>query len=211
MVKKHFKVILLTGCLLIAGVTGLWSGKEKNYQKEIAEKVIRFHVLANSNSDEDQQLKLEVKDEMAGYMAGLLENSDSAEETKEILNDNLWAIQEEAGQIIRQKGYSYPVAVELKKTWFPVKQYGDCTFPAGDYEALRILIGDAGGKNWWCVLYPNLCYIDGTCAIAGEAQKEALKEVLTEDEYASVAEAPKSSLRPKLKIVEIFQKLKGEG
>ena len=148
----------------------------------IAGDISRFHVLANSDSQEDQRLKLKVKDGLVEYLKPLLSQAKSAEESRAIIESNLSNIQNEAERLIVREGYSYEAGVEMTTCYFPIKTYGDCTFPAGEYEALRIRIGDARGKNWWCVLYPNLCFIDSLHGVVPEEQKQALRNVLTEEE-----------------------------
>lgn len=155
-------------------------------QEHLATEVLRFHVLANSDSDDDQELKLKVKSGIIEYMQEQLPESKSLAQTKAWAKANRKEIIETAEHIIRDEGYSYPVSVAVTNSYFPDKTYGDVTFPAGQYEALKVEIGDAAGRNWWCVLYPNLCFVDATHAVVPEEGKEELKEVLAEDEYEMV-------------------------
>lgn len=155
-------------------------------QAGIAEEIIRFHVLANSDSDADQDLKMTVKENVVAYMSELLADAQSIDETRACIKAHLSDIEEYAAKVISENGYEYAVTAELTTCYFPMKSYGDCTFPAGDYEALRVCIGKAAGKNWWCVLYPNLCFIDSIHAVVPEEQKEELKNILTEEEYNSL-------------------------
>lgn len=156
-------------------------------QEELAQEVFRFHVRANSDREEDQTLKLKVKDAVITYMKKALPDSDSAKETKD------WAIKHqeelirEARRVIRSEGYDYSVQVQIGPCKFPDKTYGDITFPAGMYEALEILIGNASGRNWWCVLYPNLCFVDAMNAVVPKEGKIQLQNVLTEEEYEIVS------------------------
>ena len=105
---------------------------------------------------------------------------------QQTIRDHLNEIEEAAGRYIRDMGYDYPVTAELGTCYFPVKEYGDLTFPAGEYKALKVNIGRSEGKNWWCVMYPTLCFVDSTYQIVPEESKEKLKENLTEDEYDSL-------------------------
>lgn len=179
----------------------------KDIQGDIAREVIRFHVLANSNSQADQELKIKVKNEIIKMLSSELEQSKSKEETKLILNHNLPKIEKKAREIILKNGYSYPVKAEIDYSYFPTKTYGDISLPAGEYEALRILIGNAEGKNWWCVMYPPLCFVDATAKLVPEKDKAELKGVLTENEYSLVSESNKPSIKVKFKVVEIFNSL----
>lgn len=164
-------------------------------QQGIAEEIIRFHVLANSNSEEDQQLKMQVKETVVSYLQQLLEDSDSVADSRAVLEEHLGDIEESAEQQIQQSGYQYPVQAVLTKAYFPVKTYGDCTFPAGDYEALQVRIGEARGRNWWCVVYPSLCFTDAIQGVVSEENKEKLKNLLTEEEYQSILDGGKVKVR----------------
>ena len=181
------KICAIVGVLIAILITGLLVNAKKNeMQGELARQVFRFHVLANSDSEEDQALKMKVKEEIITYMKQELPESDSVETTKKWARENLSQIEEVAERIIAEEGYEYSVKAEVTTCDFPDKSYGDITFPAGEYEALRIEIGQAKGQNWWCVLYPNLCFIDAVHAVVPEEGKEDLKEVLEEDTYEMV-------------------------
>ena len=181
------KICAIVGVLIGIFVTGLMVNAKKNeMQGELAKQVFRFHVLANSDSEEDQALKMKVKEAIITYMKQELPESDSVETTKKWARENLVQIEEVAAELIAEEGYEYPVKAEVTTCDFPDKTYGDITFPAGEYEALRIEIGQAEGQNWWCVLYPNLCFIDAVHAVVPEKGKKELKEVLEEDTYEMV-------------------------
>ena len=181
------KTCAMVGVLIGILITGLIvNAKKSEMQGELAEQVFRFHVLANSDSEEDQALKMKVKEAIIAYMKQELPESDSVETTKKWARENLVQIQQVAAEIIAEEGYEYSVKAEVTTCDFPDKTYGDITFPAGEYEALRIEIGQAKGQNWWCVLYPNLCFIDAGHAVVPEKGKNELKEVLEEDTYEMV-------------------------
>lgn len=164
-------------------------------QQELAKEVLRFHILANSDSDEDQNLKMQVKEEVLKFMKSQLPKSHSVDETKAWASGHIADIEELVEEMIAEKGYSYPVHAEVTFCDFPDKTYGDVTFPAGRYEALRIEIGEAKGHNWWCVLYPNLCFVDAANAVVPEEGKEELQEVLTEDEYHMITATSKVKIK----------------
>lgn len=181
------KTCAMVGVLIGILITGLIvNAKKSEMQGELAEQVFRFHVLANSDSGEDQALKMKVKEAIIAYMKQELPQSDSVETTKKWARENLVQIEQVAAEIIAEEGYEYSVKAEVTTCDFPDKTYGDITFPAGEYEALRIEIGQAKGQNWWCVLYPNLCFIDAVHAVVPEKGKNELKEVLDEDTYEMV-------------------------
>lgn len=181
------KICVLAGILISLVVTGIIvNAKQSHMQEDLAKEVFRFHVLANSDSDEDQALKMQVKEAVIAYMKEEIPDSDSVETTKEWARNHLDAIVNLAKAVIREEGYDYPVIAEVTTCDFPDKTYGDITFPSGRYEALRIEIGEANGQNWWCVLYPNLCFIDAVHAVVPEEGKKDLKKVLQEDTYEMV-------------------------
>lgn len=169
--------------------------KMEQVQKRMAKEVFRFHVLANSDSEDDQALKMRVKENVIQYMKEDIPYSDSAKTTKEWARTHVAEIEQEAERVIKKAGYDYPVKAEVTNCYFPDKTYGDVTFPKGEYEALRIEIGEAEGRNWWCVLYPNLCFIDAINAVVPEEGKEELKEVLDEEEYEMVTAGRKFKIK----------------
>lgn len=159
---------------------------DREIQQRIAGEVFRLHVIANSDTEKDQELKLKVKTRIVEYLKEILGEDAGLEETKEAVLTHLTEIEQEAENIIEEQGFDYPVEVVVEKTYFPEKTYGDCTFPAGEYEALKVKIGSAKGQNWWCVLYPSLCFLDDTYGIVTEVKKEDLKEVLTAEEFQEI-------------------------
>lgn len=159
---------------------------DREIQQGIAGEVFRLHVIANSDTEKDQELKLKVKTRIVEYLKEILGEDAGLEETKEAVLTHLTEIEQEAENIIEEQGFDYPVEVVVEKTYFPEKTYGDCTFPAGEYEALKVKIGSAKGQNWWCVLYPSLCFLDDTYGIVTEVKKEDLKEVLTAEEFQEI-------------------------
>ena len=160
-------------------------------QQEIAKEIIRFHVLANSDSEEDQALKMKVKEEVLKLLKEELDGISDLDGTRKAIQNHLEDIKNTAENVIRTEGYDYPVTVKLEPHEFPVKTYGDCTFPAGTYEALSVCIGKAEGQNWWCVVFPNLCFADTIHAVVPEKEKQELKNILTEDEYDCLFEGEK--------------------
>ena len=171
---------------------------EQEIQQGIAGEIFRLHVIANSDTQKDQELKLEVKNQVVDFLEEIVGETHSAEETKEAVLTHLAQIEEEARDTVEEKGYDYPVQAVVEKTYFPEKTYGDCTFPAGEYEALIIRIGDAKGKNWWCVLYPSLCFLDDTYAVVTEEKKEELQKVLTREEFLEVMQSPQEKKKVRI-------------
>ena len=126
-------------------------------QPSIASKILRFHVIANSDSSDDQAVKEQVRDAVGTYLQPLLEEADSLEETKQIVGRNIGEVIRISKRTLAEYGYDYEVSAHITTTEFPEKTYGSYTFPKGEYEALQIVIGEGTGKNWWCVLYPSIC------------------------------------------------------
>lgn len=181
--------------IVIAAVLTLWAVMQRGMLVEararqaeagISEQVLRFHVLADSDSGRDQKVKMQVKSAVISYLQEELEGKDGLEETKEFVREHLEEITELAQQTVRQENCSDSVTVELVMDEFPEKTYGDVTFPAGTYEALRIRIGSGKGHNWWCCLYPNLCFTDAVCGEVVPEDKQELKGVLDEDAYEMI-------------------------
>lgn len=173
---------LLTGLLLVQRGM-LVEARARRAGQELSREVLRFHVLADSDSPEDQQRKLEVKEALLAYMEEAMPLDADLEETCSWVRENLDSLEQTAEERLREEGCSDPVRAELVRDYFPEKTYGDVTFPAGEYTALRILIGAGQGHNWWCCLYPSLCFTDAVTAHVPEEEKEELGRVLGEDEY----------------------------
>lgn len=187
--KVNKKQMICMGIAVAAAwfITGLVVGqKEEKLQKNLAKEVFRFHVLANSDSKRDQALKMQVKENVISYMKEQLPNSDSVDETKKWATTHLKEIKNVAESTLKEEECYDKVKVMITNCYFPDKTYGDVTFPKGYYDALRIEIGEAKGQNWWCVLYPNLCFVDAVHAVVPDEGKKELKEVLDEEEYDMV-------------------------
>lgn len=130
-----------------------------NYN-EIKDKLIRFHVIANSDTEEDQNLKLKVRDRVVEALSGKLSGVTSLEEAEIELEKNIEYVNKIAKEVIEENNYTYEVNTMLSYENFPDKVYGDCVFPQGNYEAFRVIIGEGKGQNWWCVMFPSLCFVD---------------------------------------------------
>lgn len=130
-----------------------------NYD-EVKDSLIRFHVIANSDSEEDQNLKIEIKNRVIDYLYPYLNESKSIEQSRQIIKDNMNEVKKIAEDVIKRNNYNYDVKLELSRENFPDKSYGNITLPQGNYEAFRIIIGSGEGKNWWCVMFPPLCFVD---------------------------------------------------
>ena len=197
-------LIGLAGTLFLTGLNTVQLKREnreikarlqREIQQGIAGEVFRLHVIANSDTEEDQKLKLKIKTRIVEYLEEILGKDADLEETKEAVLTHLGEIEREAEKLVHEQGFDYPVKAVVEKTYFPKKSYGDCTFPAGEYEALNVKIGEARGHNWWCVLYPSLCFIEDTYGVVTEEKKEDLKSVLTTEEFLEILEKPEEKKR----------------
>ena len=173
------------------------------WQPSIASKILRFHVLANSDTVGDQAVKEKVRDAVGQYLQPLLEKSNSLEETKQIISENIKQIENVSRRTLKEYGYDYEVTAGITHTQFPEKTYGAYTFPKGEYEALQIRIGAAKGQNWWCVLYPNMCFRGSVFEVVEDEAGKALKEVLNPWEYAKVFDSKRVEV--KFKFLEFFR------
>ena len=195
---KIWEIALLLGvavCLL-SGARALHT------QDELADKVVRLHVLANSDSEEDQALKLQVRDAVLDRAEDLLAQPSSRAEAEGKLRGQPLEFERLAEAVVREAGYDYEVTAELTDTEFPTREYEDFTLPAGEYLALRILIGDAAGRNWWCVVFPPLC-----TAASADVPASALAAGFTEDEVRLITEADRGYVL-KFKAVEFWETLR---
>lgn len=169
-------------------------------QRDISDKLIRLHVIANSNSDEDQSLKLLVRDEVLSYVSTLTKNCSDIDEARKMISANLIKLEEIAQDVIVSKGFSYAATAELSEVYFPTKVYDSFSLPAGKYEALRIKLGNAAGKNWWCVLFPPVCIS------AAEAESEFKNAGLSDKEINFVM-SDDVEYKLKFKLVEIIESI----
>jgi stage II sporulation protein R len=193
--------VLLAFCIYCA----LYSHK---ISRGLEENIIRLHVVANSNSQEDQALKMDVKNTVIEYMASKLKDSNNINESKNIINTNIESIRKLVCETIKANEKNYQVEIDTGKYPFPTKTYGDISLPVGNYQALKIKIGKGEGSNWWCVLFPPLCFVDVTHGTVPDSVKEELRNNLTEEEYGIITAADSEKDIPvkiRFKIIEFFQ------
>ena len=174
----------------------------------LAGSIIRLHVIANSDSAADQELKRNVRDAVLACVREIVKDSGNIKETESIIREKIGDISAAARKTVLDSGRDYEVKTELGWFPFPTKAYGDIILPPGVYQALRVVIGKGEGSNWWCVLFPPLCFVDVTHGIVPDSVKEELKEVLSDEEYSIVTSSYDESDIPvkiRFKIVEMFQ------
>ena len=177
---------------------------------DISDSIFRLHVIANSDTTYDQNLKYKVRDSVLEYMNTLVSANNTKEEIIQIASSHLEDFKQIAEDTIYSNGYNYPVEVEIGNFNFPTKTYGDISFPSGFYDALRIKIGKAKGQNWWCVMFPPLCFIDVSSGIVPDDSKEILESELSEEEFNLISENS-SETKLKFKIVEVLQNFNFSG
>ena len=183
-------LLLLTGCYLFAA-----NAVRARQVEAISDKVLRFHVIAKSDSENDQRRKLLVRDAVGAWMELKLQHAKDRADCEQIIDENMDQIRAVAEQTLEQDGEAEQVRVQLANVEFPDKVYGNYTFPAGTYRALQVIIGDGEGHNWWCVLYPNLCFSSEGYDVTGEKAKQELTQVLSATEYQTLLREHRYRLR----------------
>ena len=174
-----------------------------NVLDDLADNFFRLHILANSDSDEDQNLKLKVRDNIIKYMDTLSYEGLTKEDAINLTCSNLNNFKQIAEKTIIDEGYNYSVNLTIGNFYFPTKEYGNVSLPAGYYDALKIEIGNAEGKNWWCSLFPPLCFVDISSGVIDEDTEELLKDNLSDEEFAIIT-SDSETIKFKFKIVELF-------
>ncbi len=202
--NPKFKMILILSLLLFLYTTICAFSYAQSVLPDIADSVFRLHVIANSDSDEDQNLKYKVRDNLLAYMNDICKNCTTKQEAINLVEKNKDTFKQIALDTIKQNGYSYDVNINIGNFEFPTKQYGDISLPAGFYDALRIEIGEAKGHNWWCVMFPPLCFVDITSGVVPEDSKESLENSLSEEEFALISNQSDSQIQFKFKLLEFL-------
>jgi stage II sporulation protein R len=187
--------------LIVAVAVTIIIGSSVNRDaNELSSKLIRLHVVANSDSGEDQALKLKVRDAVLEELCDSLKNVDSRKEAESIISDNADALLSCAKRTVQDNGYDYDITLSLCTEQFPTTEYDTFSLPAGEYESLRITIGEGSGHNWWCVVYPPVC----TAATIEDAAKTV---GLTDAEFSLITESSEGFI-VKFKLMELLAKLK---
>ena len=197
---------LLAVCVAVLLIFIILGALPIHGEDEVYDKVLRLHVLANSDSNEDQALKLKVRDAVLSLSSELLENIDSKEAAADIINENMEAFIKTASDTVAENGFDYPVNITLEKERYPTKSYESLCFPSGEYLSLKVMIGEAEGQNWWCVLFPPMCL---SAASAQQKTSDAFISVgLTGEQYKIITEtdSPKYSVR--FKILETIEQMR---
>lgn len=202
--NTKIKIVIILSILILLYTTICAISYANSISYDISNSVFRLHVIANSDSEEDQNLKYKVRDKLLEHMNKLCSNCSSKENAINMVETHKNEFEKIALKTIRENGYSYSVNINIGNFEFPTKTYGDISLPEGFYDALRVEIGEAKGKNWWCVMFPPLCFVDVSSGIVPDESKELLKNDLSEEEFALVSENSSNDIKFKFKLVEFF-------
>ena len=207
LIQKIKPIILLVVLLTLYIFINAYS-YVKQISYDMQNNVFRLHVIANSNSQNDQNLKYIVRDNLIQYMNNICSNCTSKDEAVTAVSSHLSDFTDIANTTIKENGFNYNANVELGNFEFPTKNYADISFPSGYYDALKVKLGNAEGQNWWCVLYPALCFVDVTSGVVPENSKQELQENLSAEEYKLISNNDNISMNFKFKLVEFFTQSK---
>ena len=167
--------------------------------------MLRLHVIANSDSEVDQALKLRVRDAVLFAGKNIFSSDDTRDEAIRKINKNRDLLLSAAEEEIKQAGFDYPVRLEIGNYFFPAKKYENLSLPAGNYDAVRVVIGEGAGKNWWCVMFPPLCFVSSSIGEIPEDAADTLRECLDNDEYALITSEGNIPVSIRFKIVDFIQ------
>lgn len=204
--KKNLKGILILSILFLLYIFICAYSYVSAVSSSLSDSVFRLHVIANSDSDEDQNLKYIVRDKLISYMNEQCKDFSNKHEVIQYSQNHLNELKKIAENAIYEQGFSYPVTIEIGNFEFPTKTYGDISFPAGYYDALRVKIGESNGQNWWCVMFPPLCFINTTNGIVPDTSKKTLEQNLSEENYQIISDTDNSGFQIKFKLIEFFEK-----
>ena len=198
------KMVIILSFLLFTYTTICAVSYCENVSSNIADSVFRLHVIANSDDKVDQDLKYVVRDNLIDYMNNLCKDCKSKEEAINIAKTHQEDFYKIASDTIKENGFDYPVKIEIGNFEFPTKHYGDISLPAGFYDALKVEIGEAKGQNWWCVMFPPLCFVDISSGVVPDDSKQVMEDSMSEEEFALVSDNSNPEIKFKFKLLEFF-------
>ena len=196
--QRSTTVIAIICCLLL--FLGLMP---VHGESEIYDSVLRLHVLANSDSEEDQNLKLKVRDALLESSCELFESCPTREDAILKVNENIEYLEAVAASVIEDEGYTYPVSIELGEEVYPTKSYEGFCFPSGSYVSLQVIIGNGEGQNWWCVLFPPMCL---SAASTANAEDAFISVGLNKEQYGIITETGSPTYNVRFRILEVIEK-----
>lgn len=201
---KYQKTLLMSAsCFLLAFLCSVLWGycQDRNLADRVAPQILRFHVIANSNSREDQAVKNQVRSMLLERLEGC--GADSKEEFCTYVEENQKELESCADDFLADLGYEQHASIRVTQAYFPTKAYGQLVLPCGTYDTVQVVLGEGRGRNWWCVLYPALCFIDSTHGVIPEQSKEELRNLLPEEDFSAVMD-PAARVRIRLKLLELL-------
>ena len=201
---KYQKTLLMSAsCFLLAFLCSILWGycQDGNLADRISPQILRFHVIANSNSRKDQVVKNQVRSMVLEQLQGC--GAKSKEEFCLYIEENRQELESRADDFLKNLGYEQRASICVTPAYFPTKAYGDLVLPCGTYDTVQVVLGEGRGRNWWCVLYPSLCFIDSTHGVIPEQSKEELRGLLPEEDFSAVMD-PAARVRIRLKLLELL-------
>ena len=191
-----FSAVFLCSVILVSAFTPAITMSES-----ISAKVFRLHIVANSDSDADQALKMKVKDKIISFSSGLYDNCENVQDAIKVSQDNVYNFKQIAQKVIAFYDYDYDTKVYVTKEFFPTRKYDNFTLPAGEYDCLKIIIGEGKGHNWWCVMFPEVC------VSAYSEKSDKFEGCLTEEEIKMIQS---KGYAVRFKVVEIYERIKNK-
>lgn len=201
--KKY--MFLSFTCLLVAGLIAFSQVRKQQEElaSHLAPSILRFHILADSDSRQDQQVKLEIRSLILDYMQERMNPDAKKPEIIAYLTENTDSLEIMMNQYLTEQDFTYQARLQLTNCYFPARTYGEFTFPSGYYDAARIILGEGKGHNWWCVLYPRFCFVDAVCSSVPEESLALMQRNLNQDDFLALEDN-----RPEIKIrFFLFSKL----
>ena len=202
-IKRFFVVLIVFAFFVFVSAISYVNA----VSEDIADSVFRLHVIANSDSKEDQDLKYKVRDAVLEYMNNISAECSSKEEVIKLAYEHQNDFISVAEKVIKENGFDYNVKIEIGNFEFPTKYYGDISLPAGFYDALKIEIGEAKGQNWWCVMFPPLCFVDVTSGVVPDESKQIMQNNLSDEEYSLIRDNESSDIKFKFSLIEFFKNI----
>ena len=205
--SSYFKFFILS-ILFILFIFFLAKSYSDTMFKNISNNFLRLHIVANSDSTEDQILKYEIRDAILNYISPYIKNASSKHDAIQILNNNMDELYNLSSNILNEHGLNYPVNISIGNFNFPTKDYSSFILPEGNYDALKIELGNAIGQNWWCVMFPSLCIVDTSNFNIDNSSMDILKNTLDSEEFSIISKDNTSpEIKIKFKLIELFENL----
>lgn len=205
--QKTAIVLLIFLSLLLLLPEHYFADEPTHSSPALEDKILRLHILAAGNDTASQELKLHVRDEVLALIQDTVSDATTAREAEDALLPRLDEIVFVANRVLADSGVSYHATAEITTEFFPIKQYGSLLLPPGEYRALRIVLDEGKGKNWWCMLYPSLCLTEGVTATIPDEEKEELRGLLTEEEFDTLFSTESKKPVFRFRLLELWDEL----